>query len=71
MHIDHEHLIIKTESDVEQKVLMPLLNGEAYLALPQDKIFSKEYLAPTILDKAGGKQTGYFPDYSFGCVDCL
>src|SRR6266567_339305 len=63
-HIDHDGLVVRTESDVEQKVLMPLLNGQAYLAIPQLAIHTKEYLAPTKLDKAAGKSTGYFPDYS-------
>src|SRR5262249_10835600 len=63
-HIDIERLVLKTESDVEQKLLMPLLTGDAYLAIPQEKIATKEYLAPTKLDKAAGKSTGYFPDYS-------
>jgi hypothetical protein len=63
-HIDHDGLVVRTESDVEQKVLMPLLNGEAYLAIPETQIHTKEYLAPTKLDKTAGKTTGYFPDYS-------
>lgn len=63
-HIDLDNLAVKTESDVEQKVLMPLLNGEAYLAIPQAHIHTKEYLEPTKLDKEAGKSSGYFPDYS-------
>jgi hypothetical protein len=43
---------------------MPLLVGSAYLAIPSDAIFTKEYLAPTILDKWAGKTGGYVPDYS-------
>ena len=34
LHIDFEHLSLQTESDVEQKLLMPLLLGAAYLAVP-------------------------------------
>ncbi len=64
MHIDYEHLHIETESDVEQKLLMPLLSAESYLAIPERCIFTKQYLAPTILDKSAGKTSGYFPDYS-------
>jgi type I site-specific restriction endonuclease len=56
--------VVSTESDVEQKILMPLLNGEAYLAVPQIQIRTKEYLAPAKLDKEAGKTPGYFPDYS-------
>src|SRR5579872_139952 len=63
-HIDLDNLVVQTESDVEQKVLMPLLNGEAYLAIPQSQIQTKGYLEPTKLDKDAGKTGGYFPDYS-------
>jgi hypothetical protein len=64
MPINPDDLAIQTESDVEQKVLMPLLKGEAYLAVPESQIHTKEYLAPTTLDKQAGKQAGYYPDYS-------
>jgi hypothetical protein len=64
MHIDHDNLSLLSESDVEQKIVMPLLTGTNYLEISQDRIFTKEYLAPTILDKAAGKTSGYFPDYS-------
>jgi len=64
MHIDHDQLGLNTESDVEQKVLMPLLAGPSYLAIPPKAIFTKQYLAPTPLDKAAGRVTGYVPDYS-------
>ena len=64
MHIDFQDLRIETESDVEQKILMPLLCGDAYLSIPGPCIFTKQYLAPTILDKAANKTGAYFPDYS-------
>jgi hypothetical protein len=64
MHIDHDHLVLNNESDVEQKIILPLLSGPAYLDIPQDCIFTKEYLAPSVLDKAADKTTGYYPDYS-------
>jgi type I site-specific restriction endonuclease len=64
IQIDHDRLNFRTESDVEQKLLMPLLSGEAYLAIPQALIRTKDYLAPTKLDKSAGKNAGYFPDYS-------
>src|ERR1035437_3766710 len=64
IHIDHDHLILETESDVEQKVVMPLLAGQAYLAIPANWIFTKGYMAPTALDKAAGRAKGYYPDYS-------
>jgi len=64
MHIDHDNLSLGNESDVEQKIVMPLLTGSVYLEIPQDRIFTKQYLAPTILDKSAEKTFGYFPDYS-------
>jgi Type I restriction enzyme R protein N terminus (HSDR_N) len=64
MQIDHEGLVLKTEADVEQKVIMPLLAGEPLLAIPQERIFTKDYLAPAPLDKAAGRTGGYYPDYS-------
>lgn len=64
MHIDHENLTLGNESDVEQKVIMPLLTGAVYLGIAHERIFTKQYLAPTILDKSAEKTTGYFPDYS-------
>lgn len=64
MHIEPDALKLSTESDVEQKLLMPLLIGSQYLNIPQDCIYTKDYIAPTQLDKAAGRTTGYFPDYS-------
>ncbi len=55
MHIDHDHLVLNNESDVEQKIILPLLSGPAYLDIPQNSIFTKEYLAPSVLDKAADK----------------
>ena len=55
---------LATESDVEQKLLIPLLTGERYLGIPAAMIHTKEYLPPTTLDKVGRKVTGYYPDYS-------
>jgi hypothetical protein len=64
MHIDHDNLELNNESDVEQKIVMPLLTGDVYLEIPQDKIFTKEYLAPSLLDKTAGRTVGYYPDYT-------
>src|ERR1035437_5523433 len=64
MHIDHDKLTLETESDVEQKVIMPLLTSGSYLGIPEGRIFTKKYLAPTELDKRAGRATGYYPDYS-------
>jgi hypothetical protein len=56
--------VLTTESDVEQKVIMPLLTENQLLSLPPHSIHTKEYLAPAALDKAAGKLSGYYPDYS-------
>ena len=64
MHLEHEESGLKTEADVETKVLAPLLLGAEYLGLDSSSVFSKGYLAPAMLDKAAGKVSGYFPDYS-------
>ena len=55
---------VKTEADVELKVITPLLTGANYLDIPLSSIKAKEHLKLTVLDKSGGKSTGYFPDYS-------
>jgi hypothetical protein len=50
-----------TESDVEQKLVFPLLT-EVLKYFPEE-IRTKTYLAPTDLDKGAGKKLGYYPDY--------
>jgi hypothetical protein len=55
---------VKTEADVEQKVVLPLLTGANFLEVPPGSIKAKEYLQPGQLDKAAGKTTGYYPDFS-------
>jgi hypothetical protein len=56
--------ILQTESDVEQKLVMPLMTSELLLAIPASSIHTKEYLPPALLDKTAGKSKGYYPDYS-------
>lgn len=55
---------LKTEADVELKVISPLLTGANYLEIPLSSIKGKEYLRPAPLDKAASKSGGYYPDYS-------
>lgn len=64
MHIDHDNLILKSEGDVEAKLLLPLLCDELYLGTPSQNLFSKEYLAPTAIDKGAKVPGGYYPDFS-------
>src|SRR5262249_2026985 len=54
---------LRTESDVEQKLLFPFLTHASYLALPSKWVRTKEYMTPTEIDKAAGKKYGYIPDY--------
>lgn len=55
---------LRTESDVEQKVILPFLLNASYLSLRSSWIRTKEYMTPTQIDKAAGKKYGYIPDYS-------
>ncbi len=55
---------LRTDSDVEQKVILPFLLNASYLGLRSNWIRSKEYMSPTEIDKAAGKRYGYIPDFS-------
>ena len=54
----------RTESDVEQKLILPLLTATEWLAIPITDIQTKQYLPPTQIDKGAGRRIGYYPDYS-------
>ncbi|MGB8369941.1 MAG: hypothetical protein ACLPYZ_16615 [Limisphaerales bacterium] len=53
-----------TESDVEQKLIYPLLSSTQGLGYFAEEIKTKSYLAPTDLDKGAGRKVGYYPDYA-------
>lgn len=55
---------LRNESDVEQKLLYPLLTADEWLAIPEAAVFTKKYLPPVTIDKGSGKRIGYYPDYS-------
>lgn len=55
---------LRSESDVEQKLIYPFLTNVSYLNIPSAWVRTKEYMSPTEIDKAAGKRFGYFPDYS-------
>lgn len=55
-------LKIENESDVEQKIIYPLLNE--ILGYTDNEIRPKSYLSPNEIDKGAGKKVGYYPDYS-------
>ena len=61
IHIGHG---VETEADVEHKVIWPLLTGANFLEIPAASIKAKEYLRPVQLDKAAGRASGYYPDFS-------
>ena len=73
MHIEHDGMVLENESDVEQKLIMPLLSAPAYLDIPESKVKTKEYLAPTPINRKAGQTSGHFPDYSvwFRSFPCL
>ena len=60
-NINTENLL--TESDVEQRVIYPLLTGGNYLAINESHLRTKEYMAPAKIDKSADK-SGYYPDYT-------
>jgi hypothetical protein len=53
-----------TESDVEQKLIYPLLSSAHGLGFFAEEIKTKSYLAPTDIDKGAGRKVGYYPDYA-------
>jgi len=52
------------ESDVEQKLIYPLLSSAEGLGYYAEEIRTKEYLSPSEIDKGAGKNVGYYPDYA-------
>jgi hypothetical protein len=55
---------VRTESDVEQKILYPFLVHPSFMGIPTEWVRTKEYMEPTDIDKSAGKRFGYVPDYS-------
>jgi hypothetical protein len=64
VHIDYGNFVLLNEADVEQKVIVPLLQGAPYLDLPVSSIKPKGYLAPTPFNRKAGHTSGGFPDFS-------
>jgi hypothetical protein len=73
MHIDHDHVVLNTEADVETKIIVPLLQGAAYLDIPESCVKAKKYLAPTPFNRKAGQTSGNYPDFSvwFHSFPCL
>lgn len=59
--ITFDNDFLKTESDVEQKVLYPLLNK--VLGYSESEIKTKYYIPKYDIGKRAGKKYGYYPDY--------
>jgi hypothetical protein len=73
MHIDHDWLALENEADVEIKIVVPLLQGAAYLDIPECCVKPKKYLAPTPFNRKAGLTSGGYPDFSvwFHSFPCL
>ena len=72
--IGAESIDLKTESDVEQKLIFPLLSAPNMLAIPIEAIKTKDYLSPTTLDKDAGRRGGRYyerPKDAVGSQDTL
>jgi hypothetical protein len=57
-------IVLKSESDVEQKFMYPFLAHPGFLHYPANWIKTKSYVPPTDIDKGAGKKYGYVPDYT-------
>jgi hypothetical protein len=55
---------LRSESDVEQKLVYPFLVNPSFMDIPTEWVRTKEYMEPTEIDKGAGKRVGYIPDYS-------
>ena len=64
MQIELESTQFLTESDVEQKFVLPLLTAPEHLALPALTIKTKGYVKPSEFSKKAGIGFGDYPDYS-------
>src|SRR5271166_3184149 len=54
----------RNESDVEQKLIYPLLVAQEWLGIDPAAVHTKNYLPPVTIDKGSGRRIGYYPDYS-------
>lgn len=59
-----EKASLKTESDVEQKLLYPLLTNSLGLGYRGQEVKTKQFMKPLDIDKGAAKKTGYYPDYT-------
>lgn len=52
------------EADVAARVVQPLLTAPEYLGIPHANVRNQDYLKPQAIDKAAGRTSGYYPDFS-------
>ena len=52
-----------SESDVEQKIVFPLLTLASGLAIPVDNVRTKQVIRPLDVGKGAKRRVGYIPDY--------
>ena len=64
MQIELESTQLSTESDVEQKLVLPLLTAPEHLAIPALNVKTKGYVKPSEFSKKAGVGFGDYPDYS-------
>lgn len=63
MPIDTTSEDVINESDVEQKIVLPLLTRETGLGIPLQAIKTKSLIRPFDIGKGRSRRIGYIPDY--------
>ncbi|MCW5767861.1 MAG: hypothetical protein KIT19_04195 [Phycisphaeraceae bacterium] len=53
---------LRNESDIEQKLIAPLIMDDKGLAFPASEVYTKQYIAERLIGKRKSKR-GYIPDY--------
>ena len=64
MNLETDPAQLSTESDVEQKFVLPLLINSEYLNIPSLAVKTKVYIQATKFSKKAGVTSGDYPDYS-------
>jgi len=54
---------LRSESDVEQKLLYRVITDPLGLAFDNSEVWTKTRLRPLDIDKGAGRKVGYYPDY--------
>jgi hypothetical protein len=64
MLIDHTFLQLRSEGDVESKLITPFVTSELYMGVAANDYFTQDYMPPSTIDKGSKTKAGYFPDFS-------